>query len=93
MNVFAGELLVDGRVGLDLVLNGGLLGLVEMDLDESRAVELDARALANDLSRVDEVVERVLVHGRQRAASRTLLLRAHAVLAGRLRQDFPLKII
>lgn len=38
MNIFAGELLVDGAIGLDLMLDGGLLGFVEMDLDESRAV-------------------------------------------------------
>lgn len=90
VDVLAGELLVDGSERLDLVLDRGLLRFVEVHLDESRAVELNARSLANNLGRIDEVVERVLVHGRQCAASRTLLFRARASLACRFWQDFPL---
>ena len=90
VDVLAGELLVDGGEGLDLVLDVGLLRLVQVDLDELGAVEFDARALANNLGRVDEIVERRLVHGRERAADRSLLLVARAGLARRLRQYFPL---
>ena len=51
-----------------LVLNVRLLVLVEVDLDEFRAVELHANPLANDLSWVAQVVKDGVVYGGQSAA-------------------------
>ena len=51
-----------------LVLNVRLLVLVEVDLDEFRAVELHANPLANDLGRVAQVVKDGVVYGGQCAA-------------------------
>ena len=41
VNLLAGELLVDGAEGLGLVLNVGLLGLVQVDLEEASSVQAD----------------------------------------------------
>ena len=40
-----------------LVLNVGLLTLVEVDFEEPGAIKPDAGSLSNDLSRVDKVIE------------------------------------
>jgi hypothetical protein len=53
-----------------LVLNVGLLVFVEMNLEESRSVELDPDTLANDLGGVDEVIEDRVVNGDQGAGPR-----------------------
>ena len=41
----------------NLVLNVGLLTLVEVDFEEPGAIKPDAGSLTNDLSRVDKVIE------------------------------------
>ena len=41
VNLLAGELLVDRAEGLGLVLNVGLLGLVQVDLEETSSVQAD----------------------------------------------------
>ena len=58
----------------DLVLDVGLLVLVEVDLVEPRPVEPDPRPLADDLGGVDEVVEDGGVDGHQGAGDGPLLL-------------------
>ena len=68
-----------------------LLRLVQVDLDESRAVQLDTNTLANDLSWKDQIVQRGLVHSSERAASGSLLLVASASLACWLGQNSSLK--
>ena len=58
--------------------------LIQNDLDGLAAVFLGADALADDLNRVDEVAEDVVVDGRQRAGTRTLLLLGGAAVGGTL---------
>ncbi|MFN9944279.1 MAG: hypothetical protein ACK56I_32895, partial [bacterium] len=41
VDLLAGELLVDRGEGLRLVLNVGLLGLVQVDLEQPRPVQTD----------------------------------------------------
>lgn len=43
------------------VLNVGLLRLVQVNLNDTRAIEFDADTLADDLSRVDQIVQGVLM--------------------------------
>ena len=64
----------------------GLLVLVQMDLEEPGAVQLDPDPLADDLGGVDEVVEDGGVHGHEGAGAGPLLLQ-HVSLAGRLGED------
>ena len=45
----------------------GLLVLVEMNLEEPGAIKTDPGALANNLGRVDEVIENGIVHSHQSA--------------------------
>lgn len=73
-----------------LVLNGRLRRLVEVDLDQSGAVQADTCSLAHDLGRVDQVGEVGVVHGGQRSVDRSLLL-VDARLSARLRQDGSLR--
>ena len=54
-----------------LVLDVGLLVFVEMNLEESGAVQPDPDALANDLGGVDQVVEDCVVNGNQGAGPGT----------------------
>ncbi len=73
-DVTAGELLVDRREAVELVLErGGVLGVKEA-LDQTRAVGGNTSALAGDLGGVDEVLEDRLVHGGKGARVRTGLL-------------------
>jgi len=51
-----------------LVFNICLLGLVEMNLDQPCAVELDADSLADDFRRKAQVLEDRIVHRGQSAA-------------------------
>merc|ERR1719201_2351433 len=89
LDLLAGELLVHGRKGVDLVLDVGRLLGVEVDLADLRAVEAVARVLAHNLGRVDQVLQDRLVHRRQRSAHRPLLLRL-ALARRRLPHDAPL---
>merc|ERR1712183_575134 len=57
VDLLAGELLVHRGEGLCLVLDVGLLGLVQVDLEQTGAVQTDPNSLANNLGRVDEVIE------------------------------------
>ena len=75
LDLLAGEPLVDGGEGVDLVLDVGRLLRVEVHLDDLAAVEAVARVLAHNLGRVHEVLEDRLVHGGERSAARALLLR------------------
>jgi len=90
VDVFTGQLLVDGAERVDFVLNLGLLSLIEEDLHHAASVELDANSLTNDLSRVDQVIEDGRVDRRQSAVAGSLLLLLVARLFGRFRQDAPL---
>ena len=45
----------------------GLLVLVEMNLEEPGAIETDPDTLANNLGRLDEVIENGIVHSHQGA--------------------------
>ncbi len=67
----------------------GLLVLVEMNLEESGSVKPDPDTLANDLSRVNKVVEDGVVNGNQCTGPTSLLLQLVG-LSGRLGQDPPL---
>jgi len=90
VHILARQLLVDRRKSVDLVLHSGLLILVQVDFVEARTVELDANALAHDLSGVDEVIQSVLVDSHQGAAPWALLFGVELGLSRRLRQDLPL---
>ena len=68
------------------MLDVGLLVLVQMDLEEPGAVQLDPDPLSDDLGGVDEVVEDGVVHGHQGAGDGPLLLQLVG-LAGGLGQD------
>lgn len=51
---------------MNLVLDVCLLSLVEVDLDEPRAIQLDADSLADNFRREAEVFQDRIVHCRQR---------------------------
>ena len=70
LDLLAGQLLVDGREGVDLVLDVGRLLRVEVDLADFRAVEAVARVLADDLRGVDQILQNGLVDRRQRPEKR-----------------------
>lgn len=69
------------------MFNGGLLVLVQMNLDQLRAVQLDAHPLADDLSREDQILQNGIVHGSQGAGSWALLLVGVTTTALGLGQD------
>ena len=54
--------------GTNLVLNVCLLSLVQVDLDQPRAVELDSNSLANDFWWETQVLQHGIVYRCQRAA-------------------------
>lgn len=56
-----------------LVFDVGLLVLVEVHLNQATAIQLDADALANNLSREADVLQHSIVHSRQRATARSQL--------------------
>ena len=74
VNLLAGELLVDGGEGLHLVLNVGLLALVQMTFEQSCSIQLDSDSLPNNLSREHQIVQDVVVDGLQGAGPGPLLL-------------------
>ena len=74
VDLLAGELLVDGGEGLHLVLNVGLLVLVQVTFEQSCTVQLDSDSLPNNLSREHQVVQDVVVDGLQGAGPGPLLL-------------------
>merc|ERR1719378_1702597 len=61
------QLLVDVSKGVCLVFNIGLLGLVQMNLKETRSITPDLDSLSNNLSWVDEVVQDAVVDGQEGA--------------------------
>lgn len=83
----AGQLLVDGRECVDFVFDGRLLVLVEMHLDQLRAVQLDANALANNLGGEHQILEDGVVDRGQRSRTWSLLLQRVACVARRLGQN------
>ncbi len=60
-NLLASQPLVDGAKSVNFVFNVGLLVLVEMNLDEARAIQTDTDALTNNLSREHQVFQNVVV--------------------------------
>eukprot|EP00964_Phaeocystis_antarctica_P004122 scaffold2214_cov49-Phaeocystis_antarctica.AAC.3 len=74
LDLLAGQPLVDGGEGVDLVLDVGRLLRVQVYLDDLGAVQAVARVLADDLSGVHQVLQDRLVHGGERSATRPLLL-------------------
>ena len=83
VDLLAGELLVDGAEGLSLVLNVGLLGLVQMNLEQACSVQADPKfiqirilirgdylipdPLSNNLCWVDKIIQDSCVDGHQGA--------------------------
>ena len=61
-NFLASEFLVNIGEGVRLVLNVGLLCLVQMHLEQAGAVQLNPDPLPHDLGRVDQVVQDGVVH-------------------------------
>jgi hypothetical protein len=61
------------------VFNVSLLGFVEMNLDQTRAIQLDADSFANNLSREAEIIQDRVMNRCQSATPGSLLLalRAH----------------
>ncbi len=56
------------------MLDVGLLVLVEVHLEQPGSVQSDPDPLANNLGRIDQVVQDGVVHGHQGAAAGALLL-------------------
>lgn len=71
----------------DLVLDVGLLGALQVHLDEAGGVEAHSHPLAHNLGREHEVLEQGVVHRRQGARPGPLLRLAR--LARRLGQHHP----
>merc|ERR1719219_536221 len=71
------------------MLNVGLLGLVQVDLEEARSIQTDSYSLPDNLRWVDQVVQDGVVYGHQSAGPRSLLLQLVG-LPGGLGQDPPL---
>lgn len=70
------------------MFNGGLLILIQMNLDQLGTIQLDANALANDFSWEDQIFQNVVVDSGQSAGTWTLLLQWISGLACGLGQDF-----
>lgn len=77
-NMLARQLLIDLAERIDLIVDASALLRVQEDLDDFMAVLFGADALADDLSRVHEVGQDRVVHGRQGARARALLRDAAA---------------
>lgn len=86
-NVLACEVAVNGRESVELVLELVLVLGVKVDTDELRAVRSDTGTLADDLGRVDEVLEHLLVDGGKGARAGTLLAELGVRVALLLRED------
>lgn len=69
------------------VFNGGLLVLVQVHLNQLRAIQLDADALANDFSWEDQIFQDGIVDSGQSAGTWTLLLQWISSLTGGLGQN------
>ena len=65
-----GELLVHTREGVELVLGSVAVLRVQVDLEEAGAVQAVALALADDLRRVNQILQQSSVHRGEGAASR-----------------------
>jgi hypothetical protein len=79
-----GQALVDLGVGVESVVDGVLLLLVEDNLQDLAAVLLGAEALADDLDGVDEVVEDGVVDSGQGSGAGSLLREGGARAVGAL---------
>jgi len=85
VSILASKGPVHGSECLELL--GAELGLrIEDDLEDAATVDADASALAQNLSRVHEILKDCIVHGSQSAAARALLL-CLAVVPGLLGDD------
>jgi len=71
------------------VLNVGLLGLVQVDLEEASSVQADPDPLSNNLSWVDKIIQDSCMNGHQGAGPGALLLQL-VCLPGGLGKDPPL---
>lgn len=69
------------------MFNGGLLVLVQVHLNQLRAIQLDADALANDFSWEDQIFQDGIVDSGQSAGTWTLLLQWISSLTGGLGQN------
>ena len=81
-NVLAGELAVNAREGLKLVLQAGSILRVEGAADELPTVSRNTSALASNFGREDKVLKDSVVHSSQGTAvgTRLLLTRVRARL-------------
>ena len=85
VSILASQGLVHGSKSLKLL--GAKLSLrVEDDLQNAATINTNASALAQNLSRVHEILKDCIVHGSQSAAARALLL-CLAVVPGLLGDD------
>merc|ERR1719476_1159157 len=73
-HLFAGQLLVDSRVGFGLVFNVGLLVLIQMNLEQTGTVKTETNPFADNFCRVNKVVEDSIVDSHQSTTAWTLLL-------------------
>ena len=78
VNALARQPLVNLAVGVETIVDPAPLLLVQDDLEDLRLVLPLTQPLADNLDRVDEVVQDGVVHRGQGAAARTLLLLAGA---------------
>jgi len=80
----ASEFLVHSAVGLELALSVGLVLGIELNLESLGAVQTVVNLLADDLSRVEDIVEDGLVHLGEGTAARAelTLLAVEASLLG-----------
>merc|ERR1719194_312206 len=88
-DLLSSKFLVDAGESAGLMLNVGLLGFVQVDLEEARPIQTDSYSLPDNLSRIDQVIQDSVVHGHQSAGSGSLLLQLVG-LPGGLGQDPPL---
>lgn len=72
-DVFSGQLSVHLTESVNLVINNGLLFGIQEDLGNLVAIDLGADTLSDNLSGVDEVVEKVLVNSGEGSGTRSLL--------------------
>jgi len=89
-NVLAGHLLVDSGERLQLVLYVNLLTLVQMNLDQTRSIELDSDTLANNLRWKAQVLEDSVMHRGESTTARTFLLVLSSRLSCWFRKNSPM---
>merc|ERR1712083_13592 len=78
--------LVDGRECLHLVLNVGLLVLIQMTFEQTSSIQLDPDSFPDNLSGINEIIQNAVVDSLQGAGPGSLLLQLVCLPCG-LGQD------